>query len=47
VKLFTALEILVAEADQTPDGPERERFHDSIRAVSLVARTMASRRSAI
>ncbi len=46
VKLFTALEILVAGADQTPEGPERQLFHDSIRAVSRVARTMASRRSA-
>jgi hypothetical protein len=43
VKLLTALEVLVAAADQTPAGPERDMFHDSIRAVSRVARTMASR----
>jgi CheY-like chemotaxis protein len=43
VKLFTALEVLVAAANQTAAGPERELFHDSIRAVSRVARTMGSR----
>jgi CheY-like chemotaxis protein len=43
VKLFTALEVLVTAADQTAEGPERELFHDSIRAVSRAARTMASR----
>lgn len=43
LKLFTALEVLVAAADQTAAGPERELFHDSIRAVSRVARTMGSR----
>jgi CheY-like chemotaxis protein len=41
--LLTALEVLVAAADQTTDGSQRELFHDSIRAVSRVARTMASR----
>lgn len=41
--LLTALEVLVAAADQTAEGPERELFHDSIRTVSRVARTMASR----
>jgi CheY-like chemotaxis protein len=40
--LLTALEVLVSAADQTADGPQRELFHDSIRAVSRVARTMAS-----
>jgi len=43
VKLFTALEVLVAAADQTAAGSERELLHDSIRAVSRVARTMGSR----
>ena len=38
VKLFTALEVLVSAADQTAAGPERELFHDSIRAVSRVCR---------
>jgi hypothetical protein len=47
VKLFTALEVLVTAAEQTSEGPELDLFHDSIRAVSRVARTMASRRSAI
>jgi CheY-like chemotaxis protein len=41
-KLFTALEVLVAAAEQAAAGPEREPIHDSIRAVSRVARTMAS-----
>jgi hypothetical protein len=43
MKLFTALEVLVAAADQTAAGSERELLHDSIRAVSRVARTMGSR----
>jgi CheY-like chemotaxis protein len=47
VKLFTALEVLVTAAEQTAEGPELDLFHDSIRAVSRVARTMALRRSAI
>ena len=47
VKLFTALEILLTAADQTAERPERDLLHDSIRAVARVARTMASRRSAI
>jgi CheY-like chemotaxis protein len=42
MKLFSALEVLVATADQTAAGPGREPIHDSIRAVSRVARTMAS-----
>ena len=42
-KLFAALEVLVAAADEAAAGPEREPIHDSIRAVSRVARTMASR----
>ena len=41
--LLTALEVLVAAADQAAEGPERELFHDSIRTVSRVAHTMASR----
>jgi CheY-like chemotaxis protein len=41
-KLFSALEVLVVAADQAAAGPEREPIHDSIRAVSRVARTMAS-----
>ena len=41
VKLFTALEVLMAAAEQTAEGPERDLVHDSIRAVSRVARTMA------
>jgi two-component system, chemotaxis family, chemotaxis protein CheY len=40
--LFTALEVLVATANQTSAGPGREPIHDSIRAVSRVTRTMAS-----
>jgi CheY-like chemotaxis protein len=43
VKLFTALEVLVATAEQMAEGPERELLHDSIRAVSRVARTMGTR----
>jgi CheY-like chemotaxis protein len=43
MKLFTALEVLVAAADQTAAGAERELLHDSIRAVSRVARAMGSR----
>jgi len=43
VKLFTALEVLVAAAGQAAEGPERELVHDSIRAVSRVARTMGAR----
>jgi CheY-like chemotaxis protein len=45
-KLLTALEVLVATADQTADGPERELIHDSIRAVSRIARTMGARHKA-
>jgi len=41
MKLFSALELLVATANQTAAGPGREPIHDSIRAVSRVARTMA------
>lgn len=43
MKLLAALEVLVVAADQTAEGPERELFHDSIRTVSRVARTMVSR----
>jgi len=43
VKLFTALEVLVASAEQTSESQERELFHDSIRALARVARTMGSR----
>ena len=41
--LVTALEVLVTAAAQSAEGPDRELFHDSIRAVSRVARTMPSR----
>ena len=41
--LLTALDVLVAAANETADGPQRELFHDSIRSVSRVARTMTSR----
>ena len=47
VKLVAALEVLVAAADQMTEGPERDLFHDSIRAVSRVTRTMLARRSAV
>ena len=47
VKLFAALEVLVTAAEQMTEGPERDQFHDSIRAVARVARTMASRRVGI
>ncbi len=47
VKLLAALEVLVTAAEQMTEGPERDQFHDSIRAVSRVTRTMMSRRSAI
>jgi hypothetical protein len=43
VTLLAALEVLAAAADQTAEGPERELVHDSIRTVSRVAGTMASR----
>lgn len=44
VKLFAALEVLLTAAEQMTEGPERDQFHDSIRAVSRVTRTMMSRR---
>jgi CheY-like chemotaxis protein len=47
VKLFAALEVLVAAADQMTEGAERDLFHDSIRAVSRVTRTMLARRNAV
>lgn len=41
VQLFSALELLLTTANQTAAGPGRDPIHDSIRAVSRVARTMA------
>jgi DNA-binding response OmpR family regulator len=41
LQLFGALELLLTTANQTTAGPGRDPIHDSIRAVSRVARTMA------
>ena len=41
LQLFSALELLLTTASQTTAGPGRDPIHDSIRAVSRVARTMA------
>jgi two-component system chemotaxis response regulator CheY len=41
LQLFSALELLLTTANQTTAGPGRDPIHDSIRAVSRVARTMA------
>ncbi|MEO8076063.1 MAG: response regulator [Acidobacteriota bacterium] len=41
LKLFAAIEVLVAVADQAVAGPARELCHDSIRAIARVCRQTA------
>jgi CheY-like chemotaxis protein len=41
LKLFAAIEVLVAVADQAGAGPTRELCHDSIRAIARVCRQNA------